>query len=231
MKKWAVISLLVVVLAGCQYGGSRAIIDWVDFIKWDGESYLGIYTGVLADERYIGEKIGKVKFKVADNISDPSYKTKDGDAAFLEKGTEIFSIKGRPDLLAVKAEETINGYQVYFASDSTKFKWHFKDMPVDKVKKIEIYLAYTEEGNKKLADINDNNDIDAFLDILTNSKEDSAFQPNTENGDPRYYNIVLYTDDPIAYKYGVQFDGETYFWYPWDTALLSSEIKRFIPEM
>lgn len=83
-------------LTGCRSTpiGGRAVIDWVDFIKWDGKEYNGIHSGVLANENYVGEKIGTVKFKVTDNVTNPEYKVKDGDAAFHEKGTEIFKIKG-----------------------------------------------------------------------------------------------------------------------------------------
>ena len=40
--------------------------------------------------------------------------------------------------------------------------------------------------------------------------------------------MIFYTEDPIAYKYNMQFDGDTYFWHPWDTSILSDDIKMFI---
>src|SRR3954465_11272913 len=111
-KSISLLILVIIILAGCKSSpfGQNAVIDWVDFIKWNGKMYDGIYSGVLADEQYIGEKLGEVKFKVADNVSNPEYKTKNGDAAFHEKGSEIFTIKGHPDLLAVKSSRAINGY-------------------------------------------------------------------------------------------------------------------------
>lgn len=226
------LSLLIVLLAGCQrsiFGGSHTIIDWVDFINWDDKEYNGIYTGVLADDSYVGKQIGTVKFKVADNVTNPSYKTKNGDAAFHEKGTEIYAVEGEDDLIAVKDERSINGYRVYYSVENTGYTWHYKDIPVNEVKKVEIYEAYTPEGSIRIAEIIDLADISRFLDILKNSKEDKAFHPNMDNGDPIYYEIVLYTDGPIAGKYGLQFDGTTYFWSPWDTEILSGDIKQFIP--
>ncbi|MET4560179.1 hypothetical protein ABIA69_001323 [Lysinibacillus parviboronicapiens] len=45
MKKWIMLSFLVVLSAGCQssiFGGSKTIIDWVDFIKWDGKGLFNV---------------------------------------------------------------------------------------------------------------------------------------------------------------------------------------------
>lgn len=230
MKKWMMLSLLVVLVAGCRssiLGGIQTEIDWVDFIKWDGKEYIVINTGALADELYVGEQLGEVQFKVAENVTNPSYKTKDGDAAFHEKGTEIYAVEAESDLIAVKDGQVINGYRIYYNSESNDYTWHFKDLPVDEVKKVEIYESYTSEGSNRIADIIKTEDVARFLDILKNSKEDGAFQPNTDNGDPLYYEIVLFTDEPVAHKYTVQFDGTTYFWSPWETAILSDEIKQF----
>ncbi|WP_369436008.1 hypothetical protein [Lysinibacillus fusiformis] len=200
------------------------------FIKWDGEDYTALYSGVLADEQYISKEIGTVNFKVADNVTNTSYKTKDGDAAFHEKGTRLFSIEGQEDLLAVKDESVVNGYRVYSAKEDTENKWDFNNLPLDKVQHIEIYLAYTQEGPKQLANLKDDEDIARFLELLYSSEENLAFQPNTTNGDPIYYEVVLYTGEPIAYQYGVQFDGTTYYWHPWETAIIAEDIKQFIPE-
>jgi hypothetical protein len=57
MKKWGLFIILLIVLTGCRstpFDG-HSVIDWVDFIKWDCIEYDGIYSGVLADEKYIGE--------------------------------------------------------------------------------------------------------------------------------------------------------------------------------
>ncbi|MEH7744627.1 hypothetical protein V7659_06165, partial [Neobacillus drentensis] len=126
-KTVSLLILLVIVLSGCQTHGQHAVIDWVDFIKWDDKEYDGIYSGVISDKKYIGEKLGEVKFKVADNVSDLEYKIKNGDAAFHEKGTDIFTIKGEPNLIAVKSSRAINGYDIYYSRDEEKNHWQFKD--------------------------------------------------------------------------------------------------------
>lgn len=230
MKKWCLFILLLIVLTGCRstpFDG-HSVIDWVDFIKWDGVEYDGIYSGVLADEKFIGVKLGTVKYKVADNVTNPNYKIRNGDAAFYEKGTEIFTIKGEPNLIAVKDSSQINGYKVYHSRDIKGQQWHFKNVPMDKVIEVEIFQPYTTEGNKRLSKYTDREDFKHLLQLLENGIESPNFQPNTEKGDPEYYQIILYTDEPIAYKYDLQYDGSTYYWYPWETEILSNEIQSFL---
>lgn len=48
------------------------MIVWVDFIKWNGIEFDGIHSGVLANKKFLDKKIGEVKFKVADNVTNPS---------------------------------------------------------------------------------------------------------------------------------------------------------------
>ncbi|WP_042355668.1 hypothetical protein [Bacillus rubiinfantis] len=54
MNKWWLGIFILLLLTGCQ-GHTQTIINWVDFIKSNGKSYEGIYSGVLADEKFIGE--------------------------------------------------------------------------------------------------------------------------------------------------------------------------------
>ncbi|MEH7400089.1 hypothetical protein V7148_03780 [Gottfriedia acidiceleris] len=223
--------ILPLLLVACRFtpSESQSIIDWVDFVRWNGVEYYGIQSGILANEDIIDEKVGEVKFRVADHVTNPSYKIKDGVAAFHEKGTEIFSIKDNPELIALKDKTAINGYRIYYAKGTTDYKWYFKDVPIEIVDLIEIYQSYSTSA-KKIYEIKDKEKIVNFLDILKNGKEDSNFQPNNANKNPTQYEIILYTDEPIAYKYNMEFDGINYYWHPWDTSILSNEIGKFIPK-
>jgi hypothetical protein len=227
-KLLSMISLLFIVfLTGCQTN-QGIVIDWVDFVKWDGTMYDGIYSAVISDDKFIGKKIGEVKFRVSDNVSDPEYKVKNGDSAFHEKGTDIFAVKGYPYLIALKSSTPIHQYQLYYSREKTKYKWQYDDLPLEKVNKVEIYQAYTAEGNKRISEITKAEEVSRFIEILKNSKDSPNFEPNTEKGDPAYYKMVLYTGDPVAYMYDFMYDGQTFYWHPSETGILSNAMQTFI---
>jgi len=82
-----------------------------------------------------------------------------------------------------------------------------------------------EEGNRKTASYTDPSDMEDIQSILANSKLAPSFEPN---GDTSRYDVLLYTDEAIAFQYGIQFDGTTYFWFPSEKAILSNDIQQFI---
>jgi hypothetical protein len=77
--------------------GAVAIIDWANFVRFNGVIYLGNYdtdTGRSLKEEDLGPVYATVQFRLDGNVSDPSYHAKDGDAAFLEPGTPVCVMKG-----------------------------------------------------------------------------------------------------------------------------------------
>lgn len=71
-------------------------IEWVNFIKLNGITYGADYpqVGRRLTQDDLEKEYETIEFKVADNIFDPHYKTRDGDAAFLEEGTVVYKVKG-----------------------------------------------------------------------------------------------------------------------------------------
>jgi hypothetical protein len=75
----------------------HTIIDWVDFVQFNGIMYVANSDShanaqlVAAD---LGPQFTTVKFKVDGNISNSGYHPKDGDAAFLNVGTPVYTVKG-----------------------------------------------------------------------------------------------------------------------------------------
>lgn len=206
---------------------SHTIIDWIDFVKIDDTEYHAIYTGIIADPQYIGEEISQVKFKVDENVTNSSYRIKNGDAAFWEEGTKIYSVKTMPDFIAIQDNREINNYRIYQSQiNSDRYQWHYKDINQEKIKKIEIYEGYNH--SELLVSMLDEQKIDSFMEILNSSETKTSFHPNISQGDPDMYDIVFYTDQQFAYKYQVLFDGNVWYWHPWDTSILPDEIADYI---
>ena len=56
----------------------------------------GPESQAFLQESDLGPVYAHVKFKVSGNVCDPSYRLKDGDAAFLDPGTPVYQLNGYP---------------------------------------------------------------------------------------------------------------------------------------
>lgn len=109
----------IVLMAGCQLPGSQpgcstVAIDWVNFVQVGSVQYVaGPASPSVIPDSDLGPEFARVKFKVDGNVCDPNYRTKDGDAAFLEPGTPIYEVKGHvpAELLAARMNGTILVYR------------------------------------------------------------------------------------------------------------------------
>jgi hypothetical protein len=87
-------------------------IDWVDCIKVNDRMYSNnIFPREEVALTEIGEELGMVKFTVSKEVSNPSYKFRNFDAAYLEKGTKLFRILNTEDSIAVLIDDKYYRYQ------------------------------------------------------------------------------------------------------------------------
>lgn len=96
-------------------------VDWLDFIKIDGVSYIGDWhvTGVPAE--LIGEKIGEVTCGVPTVYTDGAGNTtstepEEGASFLCEIGTELFSVTGDENVIAALVDGT---YYLYVSRNSS----------------------------------------------------------------------------------------------------------------
>lgn len=117
----AVALFAVLCMAGCQLPGTPStcttMIDWVNFIQVGSTQYVaGPGWTVALQGSDLGPVYAKVKFKVSGNVCDPNYKLKDGDAAFLDPGTEIYQVNGHAPTEELAAR--FNGQIVAYVAKS-----------------------------------------------------------------------------------------------------------------
>ncbi|MCM3629194.1 hypothetical protein M3194_17765 [Paenibacillus glycanilyticus] len=209
----------------------NASIDWVDFVKLNGHTYSGLYDGVLVDRNDItNHTVGKVKFKVGDVVTNPDYRTKEGDAAFLAIGTPLYEVKGfKPEEL-VAAEDTsrIGGYRIYVEDSYFKAfnQRSFKDLPFDMVSRIELYKMNETAPYRTLVE----GEQADFIHLLNSGEHKPSYMPNNRNGDPAYYQMVFYANEPIAYSFSIADDGDHVFFYPWDLSIVDNRIRTYLQE-
>ncbi|WP_138420387.1 hypothetical protein [Aquibacillus sediminis] len=229
MKQFLIIILSVPFLAACQSidktdSNAHTIIDWVDFVKINGKQYESVYSAIIADPTFIGEEISEVAFHISDNVSNPGYQIKDGDAAFLDEGTKLHAVQNKPDMLAVKNNNTINGYRLYQTGNQSN--WHYQDLDKRAINKIEMYTS--SPPPQRLNKIENPSEIEKILTILDQRETKPSFRPSIENGDPDRYTVVFYTDQVIAQQYTLSYDGGTWYWHPWDTEVLPDKIETYL---
>jgi hypothetical protein len=119
MAARVVVALGIVLLAAaCQLPGSssgcHAQIDWVNFIQVGSTQFVaGPQSPTVLQESDLGPVYAHVKFKVSGKVCDPSYRLKDGDAAFLDPGTPIYQVNGQSPAveLAARFRGQIVGYK------------------------------------------------------------------------------------------------------------------------
>ncbi|ETP67172.1 hypothetical protein G159_18685 [Planococcus glaciei CHR43] len=200
------------------------VIDWVDFVQFEGKHYTAVDTAVLSEKNGFGRKVGEVGFKVADNINSTNYQVKNGDAAFWEKGTALYEVKKMPDFLAVKDEQEVNGYRLYLAEEAEEdFPHHFKDVELDRVKAVEFY---TGEQNPELLNRITKRELEQFKELLAEDVVPKA--QNANRPDPELYRMILYTDEPFAHAFYLYNENGQWLWYPWDEEFLPDAVEKFV---
>jgi hypothetical protein len=116
--RFAAATVTVVLIAACRLPGSPGTcntqIEWVNFVQVGSIQYTaGPESPSTIQEGDLGPVYARVKFKVSGNVCDPSYRIKDGDAAFLDSGTPIYQVAGHPpsDQLAARFNGSILVYR------------------------------------------------------------------------------------------------------------------------
>ncbi len=149
----------------------NSIIDWTNFIKVKGIVYDSRYMedGYGIDEDDIGDIYSTVKFEVADVVFNPSYETQNGDAAFLEKGTKIYRVKGYSPEFRLVAYRN-NQIFLYEANTNPKAIKGEDLLPIkDLIESINVYLEEME-GTMKSYVIEDQVDIQNLVEQIMESK-------------------------------------------------------------
>jgi hypothetical protein len=93
-----VVAFLSLALTGC--GLPISHIDWIDFVQFNGIKYIAANYFAGADGRELvdadlGSEFARVKYKYPGTVLfNPPECCRDGDAAYLDKGTAVYIVKG-----------------------------------------------------------------------------------------------------------------------------------------
>jgi|SRR5690625_4560727 len=229
MKKGIVVLILSIFLASCDLVElnveTETIIDWIDFVKINNQEYWAHSNLVISDASFIGGKVGEVTFNVDKNVKDTNYQIKNGDAAYLDEGTALYSVKNMPNVIAVQDEFSINGYRIYELNDvEQNINVDFQKLAISK---IEIYESLDKQPYYRLNnELVERKEIDTLISVLDEGIKKIETNNYSEEG-PLYYDIVFYTDEPLASIYPL-YKEDKWYWIPWEVEGLADNIATFI---
>ena len=107
-----IVAFIILIILGYVFRidrfGLGSEIDYVDCVYINNQFYfsgLNPLDRTPVESTLVDKKIGEVKFTLSDNVHSPYYINRNGDAAFLDIGTEIYSIKSQSNAVAIKIGE------------------------------------------------------------------------------------------------------------------------------
>ncbi len=159
---------------------TTTIIDWVDFIRFQGITYLAVYSrvGRRLQESDLGPVFAAVRFKLSGNVNDPSYRSKDGDAAFLDPGTPVYAVQGYSTQFRLAAYQ--DSQPTLFEADTNPRAQKGADL-LDIAGKVQyIGVNSEQDGVTELGAIKDPQQIAHLVEMVTNAPVNQSYQsPDT----------------------------------------------------
>ncbi len=179
---WIILSIILVLpLGGCTSGPKIAFIEWVDFIKLNNITYIRVHQDVPVNKDDVSP-YSEVNFRVAGNIENPNYKTKNGDAAFLEAGTPVYSLSGYAPTFRLVAEKS-QGLYVYEADTNPQAR---KGSDLNDIGGKVEYIGINSRTDAKteLASIKDQAQVTELVEMVL---EAPVNQKSSKTGSEQYF--------------------------------------------
>src|SRR5579863_8269901 len=199
IKKLAVLPLYAMLLlsfagmVSCGFGatgtgeGTGVQVDWVNFIRFNGITY-------LADSQHIaptllGVKFTQVKFKLEGNVNAPNYHSKDGDAAFLNVGTVVYTVKGYRSTFRLAAYQDKS--LILFEADTNPMAKTGNDLVDIAGKVYSIGVNSAQDSKLQLGVIKDPQEVTSLVNMVLAAPVNQQFTASAGT----QYVVVFYLND------------------------------------
>ena len=170
-----------------------AIIDWVNFVRFGGITYIeNDNSGRPLAESDLGPQVGTVQFKYEGNVHEPDYSSKhgkDGDAAFLEPGTVVYTVKGYQPTFRLAAH--MGDRIALYEADTNPHAQKGSDLLDIGGKVTRIGVNSEQDGTTELGTITDPAQVDALVNMIL----DAPVDPDQSVMDGTGYFVVFYLQD------------------------------------
>ena len=161
----------------------HVVIDWVDFIRFGGITYVAASPkpGRPLAGSDLGPVFATVTFKLDGNVQDPGYQSKDGDAAFLDAGTKVYTVKGYRSTFRLAASE--NHALTLYEADTNPRARKGADL-LDIGGKVQyIGIASEQDGVTELGAIKDPKQVNMLVTLVLEAPVDQ----NHQVGNKQYF--------------------------------------------
>ena len=180
MKRFAtVLAVSILCAAGCSNSHSAVQIDYIDFVKLGGITYQAAWTSPVRPLQTadLGPVYGKVKVKL-EGSQDPSHQLRDGDAAFLALGTQVYRVNGY--LPTFRLAATHDGRLTLYEADTNPRAQVGADL-LDLSAKVQyIGVNSGSDGHTELVSIKDPATVQALVVLAERSPVDQSSQPGPD---------------------------------------------------
>lgn len=176
------------------FPGTNTVIDWVNFVRFGGITYVAvaIRPGRALAQSDLGPVFAIVKFKLDGNVHDPGYQTKDGDAAFLDAGSKVYTVKGYSPTFRLAAQQN-NGLTLYEADTNPQARKGGNLLDIDgKVRYIGIVSE--QDGITELGAIKDRGQVARLVGEILQAPVDQ----HRQGGDLRYLLVFHLLDGTVV---------------------------------
>jgi hypothetical protein len=185
----ALLASLLAALEGC--GPQKAQIDWVNFMRFGGITYLASFdVGRDLQRADLGAEFAIVRVRLDGNVYDTSYQTRDGDAAYLDAGTPVYRVNGYAPTFRLAAHQ--DGQIVFFEADTNPHAKTGADLLDIGGKVQSITVTDDDDKGTAVATLADGHLVTTLVTLVLSAPVDQSRQ--SASSGPRYFLIFHLAD-------------------------------------
>jgi hypothetical protein len=168
-------------------------IEWVNVVQFGGVQYVANMSrvGRAPTDADVGPVFATVQFKLADNVHDPNYWLKDGDAAYLDAGIPVYRVRGYAASFRLVAR--FADRLTFYEADTNPHATTGADLLDISGKVHSIGINSQQDGRTELGAIRDPTQVGALVAMILHAHVDQQYQ----EPDSATYFIALYLDDAL----------------------------------
>jgi hypothetical protein len=146
----------------------QGAVDYIDFVRVGGITYhagLRPAAGRALGDSDLGAQVAVVRCKLADHIVQGPDTHLDGDAAYLDKGTPVYAVKGYRTTFRLAARR--DGKLVLFEAADTPHARTWADL-LDLGGKV-AWIGINDDHNRQVGAIRDRRQVTRLVELLLGS--------------------------------------------------------------